>query len=970
MLRNSLCTLLVLFPIWASAQQPVRYEYWFDHDASQRQSGEMSGQEFEELSLDASALIDGMHLVSLRVQDNKGQWSSPLTRYFMNDRNRQDENTTTRLVQYEYWFDHNIAQRQSGELTGQGEVELSLDASALHEGMHLVTFRTQDNLGRWSSPHTRFFMHLRNKLPENKITTLEYWIDNDYAHRQKIVATDGEMMLDIDAQQLVHGVHYLTLRSADSRGQMSSPITRYFLAGMPLPGDNLITAYRYWFNDAAADATMIELEHPQSPFMLDVNLKPNHLIKEGELTDENTTTLIDADGTERVAARNMLHIMFCDTHGNWSQMVNEEFAALPAKEGGQSSTLSNITLLAVDDEQAWRNTGANVGITLSGSYSHNEAQDAQLYYITDNGATRRAETTLKAGEAQFETTIECVFKQHVTEHTLKLFAVDADEIPSDTVIVKIGEMENTHLYDVQDVMTYTGNALEQDDITVYDYSNGCNLSTDQYVLAYADNVNDGYASVWAEGCFPHFMGKSNSSSFRIHSIMAPEEVEVLRQFQQSSGFDGWDLNQEVIYCDELPAVSGYNTHITSIELPSRELKGDLPRNLLALPMLEMLDLRDNRLQGMISHDVITPNLQTLYLSDNCLNSLSGPLPKTVKRIELQGQDLSGDTITYYNALLEPELFYTALPNIMRYRHDTQSFDRFFELYMSKDSYPFMRFSCDDKQMTVINGWAGYGNYAGFSGDLLDMRDDSGNQLKVKFYFDPGDANADGEVDVLDIQSSILYMFDDIYSSFNFTAADTYADRSVTIEEVNTDEPCTALNIQDLVCTTNLLLAAAEARHCMPMSTRSMESPASTDAYLYIEGNDIVLETSRPVAALQLTSTGDVQWQLNQCGLSQTTAHGGADVVAYSLSRNTLPIGRTIIGQCGTGCQFINACLADDEAQRISVTMGQPSVNGIEEIGQDAETMTYGADGVRRQSLQPGINIMRLPNGASIKSYIK
>ncbi len=969
MLRNSLCTLLVLFPIWASAQQPVRYEYWFDHDASHRQSGEMSGQEYEELSLDASALIDGMHLVSLRVQDNKGQWSSPLTRYFMNDRNRQDENATTRPVRYEYWFDHNLAQRQSGELTGQGEEELSLDASALHEGMHLVSFRVQDNLGRWSSPHNRFFMHLRNQLPENNITTLEYWIDNDYAHRQKIAATDGEMMLDIDAQQLYRGVHYLTLRTTDSRGQMSSPITHYFLAGMPLPGDNLITAYRYWFNDAAADATLVELDNPQSPFLLDVTLKPNHLIKEGELTDENTTTLTDADGTERIAARNALHIMFCDTHGNWSQMVTEEFAALPAKEAGESSTLSNITLLAVNDEQAWRNTGANVGITLTGNYSHNESLDAQLYYIIDNGATRRAETVLKAGEAQFEADIECVFKQHVTEHTLKFFAVDDNEVPSDTVIVKIGEMENTGLYDVQNVMTYTGNALEQDGINVYDYY-GNLLSADQYVLAYADNVNDGYASVWAEGCFPHFMGKSYSSSFKIHSIMAPEEVEVLRQLQQSSGFDGWDLNKEVIYCDELQAVSGYNTHITSIDLSYRGLIGELPRNLLALPKLETLYLNGNHLQGTISHDAITPNLQALYLAYNRLSSLTGPLPKTVQWLELQGQDLSGDTITYYNALLEPELFYTALPNIIRYNHDRQSFDRYFELYMSKDDYPFMRFSCEDTQMSVINGWAGYGNYAGFSGDLLDMRDDSGNQMKVIYYFDPGDANADGRVDVLDIQSSILYMFDDIYSSFNFTAADTYADRPVTIEEVNAEDPCPALNIQDLVCTTNLLLAAAEAEHRMPMPAHSMESLASTDAYMYIEGDNIVLETCQPVAALQLTTTGDVQWLLGQHGLSQTTAHGGADVVAYSLNRNTLPIGRTVIGQCGAGCQLISACLADDEAQRISITLGQPSVNGIEEIRQDAEVMTYGADGVRRQSPLPGINIMRRKNGATIKSYIK
>ena len=461
----------------------------------------------------------------------------------------------------------------------------------------------------------------------------------------------------------------------------------------------------------------------------------------------------------------------------------------------------------------------------------------------------------------------------------------------------------------------------------------------------------------------------------------------------------WDLSTSV---SSWPGVELYKGHVIEIDLSSQGLTGTFPTKILQLPHLEYLSLADNLLTGEafakmqtdmttfvaenptflsvliyldISYNQFTGNVGIIAAMSNFMPNLSflqannnrfrDVVPVIPQKINV---DLSEQDINHYVHMDASELNIdpTQLPTIMLYDHVGQTY------FTSPIAVDITNYSPDytyshdnpwgimiDKTndyMLCLNGDA----YRGKNGDTLYL---SYPYSEVSHYsycrmtlsFEMGDANFVDGVNIADLQTTILYAFGEYNDCvFNFTAADTYTDNKI--------------NVQDVIRTVGILVANAinntdsiMMNHIVPR-----EQQSSADAEIFVDNNAIKVVTTRPIAALQINFKGNAQWKMNDLGMEQTaTQH---TVVAYSLTGNNIPVGETIIGYCQGNVDLLHAELSDADARLIPVTIsGQRMPTATEDLQTtDNEQAIYDVLGRKHNQInQQGLYIIKSNN-----QYIK
>lgn len=129
----------------------AKFEYWIDGMYALAQRGTLDGTEkLFELSL--SLIPSGFHSISFRVQDSKGNWGAPATRYFM------FTPPGAHVAGYEYWLDDLHSFAFSGEI-GQEGMEAMIDLSVIPSGFHRVNYRLKDSDGNWGAPAVHYFFN-------------------------------------------------------------------------------------------------------------------------------------------------------------------------------------------------------------------------------------------------------------------------------------------------------------------------------------------------------------------------------------------------------------------------------------------------------------------------------------------------------------------------------------------------------------------------------------------------------------------------------------------------------------------------------------------------------------------------------------------------------------------------------------------------------------------------------------------
>jgi len=440
----------------------------------------------------------------------------------------------------------------------------------------------------------------------------------------------------------------------------------------------------------------------------------------------------------------------------------------------------------------------------------------------------------------------------------------------------------------------------------------------------------------------------------IHPVIDDKEYQTLCKLYQttsgSSWTNKWDISSNKIINGGWSGITFYRGHVITISLPSNGLMGNLPPGLFTLPRLKILDLYDNRLSGslnqladsmislsirsdslnsinlgknLLSGEISTfssmfNNLNSLCLANNKFNRITSPLSKNIINLNIQNQNIEVDSVSLS---MNPEL---NLPTLCTYNHAAQSFDDhpFFSLLSNGNSIGNISYSENNYHLYWDNplGWTFE------SGQPLVLRQETGlaagSTSTFKLFFKAGDANIDQQVDILDVQQSLNYLLGENPQPFNFSAADTYKDTLITV--------------QDIVKTVNIILSSS----ADTTSTNNLQKSKSTilsPNRLYIENNHLVLDAAESVSAMDVTLTGisdkQLRLMLNNSSFQLIACNqsgGGTRLIVFSLTGNEIKAGKTIIAELyNENVGISRAKLSDRSAQAVSVSLTNNVATGLD-----------------------------------------
>ena len=514
----------------------------------------------------------------------------------------------------------------------------------------------------------------------------------------------------------------------------------------------------------------------------------------------------------------------------------------------------------------------------------------------------------------------------------------------------------------------------------------------------------------AEGSLYYGMPKTKVWSFSIFQFNE-EEWTLLKalyaELIQMGGICDWNISAGLSAVASFKGVHITNGYLTGLDLSDMNLTGMLPETIMAFKSLEFVDLSSNNLAGDLpaalaiateNDSQVFANLKQLNISGNnytgnigilayCLPALTS-LKAAYNKFEevypmispnVTDLDISCQKMDKVVALNVSHLSLADMaekvPSILLYDHENQTFRQSLNILCTTADLPTfdknntdewaMQLWIDDSQVSIP--YVSTQNaYHGESGDTLNVQNLNadntveGSSFKLSMSFDLGDANFVNGVDATDLQATILYAFGGYRNQpFNYTAADTYQDD--------------VINVQDVICTVNILLgnvpdlqneSMAQARSHVP--ELSMDEPESC---IYKKGNQICLRSNTPVAAMSIKATGHINWNVEKYGMMQSVHNG--NMVSYSLNGMTLPVaGDIVIGESDDDVMIYAVSMSDVEASPIKATILNDVPTAIGSIHlNDNNVEIYEVSGVRRNTLTKGLNIIK-HNGKTVKLFNK
>ncbi len=351
------------------------------------------------------------------------------------------------------------------------------------------------------------------------------------------------------------------------------------------------------------------------------------------------------------------------------------------------------------------------------------------------------------------------------------------------------------------------------------------------------------------------------------------------------------------------------------------------------PTLEYLDLQRNKLEGNISTLVgALPSLKTLDVHENRFSTLWPAFPETLENVNISTQTITDITAKLDLRDMTEEGFFSTLPSIVFYDPATRTYadDIKVNVQSQTNMSSFILNYNGTNDFTV----SGYCTWKGASGDVVKCSyTDSTNKtttFNANFFYDMGDVDFNGLVNISDLQQSISYLFKESYSSYaryNFSAGDMNADN--------------AINVLDIVPHVDLLLSmnsltpnpsptgegssqSSRTSRTNQTSQTSLPEQTMAEASLYQQGGKLILRSSRPVAAMDIFispvdhfSTSSLQ---GMTIAKKTMEDGQLHLIIYNTAGKTLPTGETVIGTCSTTATVTGAMLVDEEAQPINTKL--------------------------------------------------
>ena len=491
----------------------------------------------------------------------------------------------------------------------------------------------------------------------------------------------------------------------------------------------------------------------------------------------------------------------------------------------------------------------------------------------------------------------------------------------------------------------------------------------------------------------------NVGGFTIYRLNIEEYSLLQSVYQELDNVNDWknkwDFSGGVTGAKNLFGVTFKEGHIVSIALSNNNLTGTFPYNLLSLPYLETLNVSHNNLQGdigvttyalfqqdpammanvkelNISGNHFSGNiglfancfasLTSLDASDNCLEDVYPVIPSTVTTLDISNQTIAR-VVPLHLATLSADSIVTKMPSILLYDHVNQTFTPNINLFCSTpDNSWGMNMVCQNGELSIPYV-SEQNTYYGESGDTLNVAvlnnngSREGSTFRISLSFDEGDGNFDGKVNILDLQATLNYMFEEYTNQpYNFTSSNLWKDDII--------------NVQDAVCMVNLLLDAepAASRQLSRKVNEGMRSSVADKAMVYIADDELMISTPEPVSSFDIIVTSDnnfaVAEDLQKSGFTCMVRQTGHSVhlIGYSLSGMSLPVGQTLIGKTGKG-KVTYAMLSNHHATEIASSLNG-MVTGIQ--SEKAKVSPNDAN----YKLPLGANHYLIIDGKGKKSIIK
>ena len=213
-------------------------EYWLDDDyAGSKREVPVTGSFLQLDALDLSDQSPGFHQLHMRFRDDAGRWSAVSSGSVTIFPPRTAD--LPRIVQYEYWFDGEYADRQTvGVSPGERFSVNSLPLSGLPEGLHRLSLRFRDDAGRYSAVISQNIYKVPQRPREEvAIKAYRFWFDEATDEVETIwlnqPATSFVLARDFDSFRFKEGDHFIHFQFLDERGEWSSVSSVDFKTNFP-----------------------------------------------------------------------------------------------------------------------------------------------------------------------------------------------------------------------------------------------------------------------------------------------------------------------------------------------------------------------------------------------------------------------------------------------------------------------------------------------------------------------------------------------------------------------------------------------------------------------------------------------------------------------------------------------------------------------------------------------------------------
>ena len=320
------------------------------------------------------------------------------------------------------------------------------------------------------------------------------------------------------------------------------------------------------------------------------------------------------------------------------------------------------------------------------------------------------------------------------------------------------------------------------------------------------------------------------------------------------------------------------------------------------------------------------------MHENRFSTVWPALAETLESVNISNQTITDIVATVDLRDMTDDGFFSTLPSIIFYNPETHTYEDNIKIgVQSQTNWGTFYVNYNGSNDFTITGNC---TWKGASGDVAKCSyTDSNNKttnFNANFYYDMGDVDFNGQINVSDLQQSINYLFRESYypnARYNFTAGDLNADNSI--------------NVLDVVGEVDILLAAD-----MPTTTEAKGTHAAEErlvsASLYCKDGKLIINTVQPVAALDIVLTSTHFSPLTSLHFmtasQRPTSDGRLHLVIYNTAGKTLPVGETVIGTVVGDGYISNAMLVDEEAKEISTALNNPNaqvVTGISGVSGDS-----------------------------------